>query len=92
MFYCSRENLRLPTGGCIRRSTPRANQSTIDLRSDTVTRPTPAMREAMARADVGNDVHDEDPTVRADREAQTLPRSRRHTVQYESVGEAKRDW
>lgn len=29
-----------------------ANQSTIDLRSDTVTRPTPAMREAMGRADV----------------------------------------
>src|SRR5437588_740029 len=37
----------------------------IDLRSDTVTRPTPAMREAMARAEVGDDVHGEDPTVRA---------------------------
>jgi threonine aldolase len=37
----------------------------IDLRSDTVTRPTPAMREAMARADVGDDVFGEDPTVRA---------------------------
>ena len=36
----------------------------IDLRSDTVTRPTPAMREAMARADVGDDVFGEDPTVR----------------------------
>ncbi|MCA9483509.1 MAG: low-specificity L-threonine aldolase [Nitrospina sp.] len=36
---------------------------TIDLRSDTVTRPTPAMREAMARAEVGDDVFDEDPTV-----------------------------
>jgi threonine aldolase len=36
---------------------------TIDLRSDTVTRPTPAMREAMARAEVGDDVHGEDPTV-----------------------------
>lgn len=35
----------------------------IDLRSDTVTRPTPAMREAMARADVGDDVYGEDPTV-----------------------------
>jgi threonine aldolase len=35
----------------------------IDLRSDTVTRPTPAMREAMARADVGDDVFREDPTV-----------------------------
>jgi threonine aldolase len=37
----------------------------IDLRSDTVTQPTPAMREAMARAEVGDDVYGEDPTVRA---------------------------
>ena len=36
----------------------------IDLRSDTVTRPTPAMREAMARAPVGDDVYDEDPSIR----------------------------
>src|SRR5215203_1919869 len=35
----------------------------IDLRSDTVTRPTPAMRKAMAEADVGDDVYGEDPTV-----------------------------
>jgi threonine aldolase len=35
----------------------------IDLRSDTVTQPSPAMREAMARADVGDDVYGEDPTV-----------------------------
>ncbi len=35
----------------------------LDLRSDTVTRPTPAMREAMARAEVGDDVYGEDPTV-----------------------------
>lgn len=35
----------------------------IDLRSDTVTRPTPAMREAMATAPVGDDVYGEDPTV-----------------------------
>src|SRR5439155_11808343 len=35
----------------------------IDLRSDTVTQPTPAMREAMARAEVGDDVLGEDPTV-----------------------------
>lgn len=35
----------------------------IDLRSDTVTRPTPEMREAMARAAVGDDVYGEDPTV-----------------------------
>jgi threonine aldolase len=36
----------------------------IDLRSDTVTRPTPAMREAMAGAAVGDDVLGDDPTVR----------------------------
>ncbi len=35
----------------------------IDLRSDTVTRPSPGMREAMARAEVGDDVYGEDPTV-----------------------------
>ena len=35
----------------------------IDLRSDTITHPTPAMREAMARAEVGDDVYGEDPTV-----------------------------
>ncbi len=37
----------------------------IDLRSDTVTLPSPAMREAMARAEVGDDVYGEDPTVNA---------------------------
>src|SRR5215212_9424034 len=37
----------------------------IDLRSDTVTRPTPAMRRAMAETDVGDDVYGEDPTVNA---------------------------
>jgi threonine aldolase len=35
----------------------------IDLRSDTVTRPTAAMRKAMAEAEVGDDVFDDDPTV-----------------------------
>jgi threonine aldolase len=38
---------------------------TIDLRSDTLTRPTPEMRRAMADAEVGDDVYDEDPTVHA---------------------------
>jgi threonine aldolase len=37
----------------------------IDLRSDTVTRPTQAMREAMVAAEVGDDVYGEDPTVNA---------------------------
>jgi threonine aldolase len=46
----------------------------IDLRSDTVTRPTPGMRAAMAAAEVGDDVFDEDPTVHRlqDRVAQLL--------------------
>ncbi len=35
----------------------------VDLRSDTVTRPSPAMRKAMAETDVGDDVYGEDPTV-----------------------------
>jgi len=37
---------------------------TVDLRSDTFTRPTPAMRRAMAEAEVGDDVWGEDPTIR----------------------------
>src|SRR5438067_980784 len=37
----------------------------VDLRSDTVTRPTPEMRRAMAEAEVGDDVYGEDPTVNA---------------------------
>jgi threonine aldolase len=36
----------------------------VDLRSDTVTQPTPAMRRAMAEAEVGDDVYGEDPTIR----------------------------
>src|SRR5437868_10921314 len=41
-----------------------AGHDVIDLRSDTLTQPTPEMREAMARAEVGDDVWGEDPTVR----------------------------
>ncbi|MBL7866230.1 MAG: threonine aldolase, partial [Cyclobacteriaceae bacterium] len=36
----------------------------IDLRSDTVTKPTPAMRDAMFQAEVGDDVFGEDPSVK----------------------------
>ena len=36
----------------------------IDVRSDTVTQPTAAMREAMFKAEVGDDVYGDDPTVR----------------------------
>jgi threonine aldolase len=42
-----------------------ANQPPVDLRSDTVTRPTPAMRRAILDAEVGDDVFGDDPTVRA---------------------------
>src|ERR687884_526360 len=45
-------------------STP-SRDGFVDLRSDTVTRPTPGMREAMAYAEVGDDVYGEDPTVNA---------------------------
>ena len=50
----------------------------VDLRSDTVTRPTPAMREAMAAAEVGDDVFGEDPAVNAlqERAAKMLGKER----------------
>jgi threonine aldolase len=41
----------------------------VDLRSDTVTRPTAGMRRAMAEAEVGDDVYGEDPTIRRLEEA-----------------------
>ena len=41
----------------------RSKNDIVDLRSDTVTRPTPAMRAAMAAAEVGDDVYGEDPSV-----------------------------
>ncbi len=49
------------TGEILKEEERRA--TTVDLRSDTVTRPTPAMRRAMAEAEVGDDVYGEDPTV-----------------------------
>jgi threonine aldolase len=39
------------------------SEDVVDLRSDTVTKPTPAMRRAMAEAEVGDDVYGEDPTI-----------------------------
>jgi threonine aldolase len=42
---------------------PASSDTRVDLRSDTVTRPTPEMRRAMADAEVGDDVYGEDPTV-----------------------------
>ena len=44
---------------------PRSSTGAVDLRSDTLTRPTPGMRRAMAEAEVGDDVYREDPTVNA---------------------------
>jgi threonine aldolase len=44
---------------------PSTDGTLVDLRSDTVTRPTPEMRRAMADAEVGDDVYGEDPTVNA---------------------------
>src|SRR5712692_10504222 len=45
------------------KESPSMHDSVIDLRSDTVTRPTPAMRAAIQAAEVGDDVFGEDPTV-----------------------------
>jgi threonine aldolase len=42
---------------------PEKTARVVDLRSDTVTRPTPEMRRAMAEAEVGDDVYGEDPTI-----------------------------
>src|SRR5450756_3209709 len=50
-------------GLALQRSLPGVFEPMIDLRSDTVTKPTPAMRRAMFEAEVGDDVYREDPTV-----------------------------
>ena len=47
------------------RVTPAGSRPPVDLRSDTLTRPTAGMRAAMAAAEVGDDVYGEDPTVNA---------------------------
>ena len=59
-----------------------------DFRSDTVTRPTPAMRRAMAEAEVGDDVYGEDPTVRRleERTAEILGREAALFVPTGSMG------
>ncbi len=60
----------------------------IDLRSDTVTKPTPAMRAAMASAEVGDDVYGEDPTVNRleERAAEVLGREAAIFVPTGSMG------
>ncbi len=57
----------------------------IDLRSDTVTQPTTAMREAMARAEVGDDVLGDDPTVKA-LEAETAALLGKETAVFTASG------
>ena len=66
----------------------------IDLRSDTVTRPTAAMRRAMAEADVGDDVLDGDPTVLAlqERVAALLGKERALFVPTGTMGNACGLW
>jgi threonine aldolase len=61
MSYAGGPYPRAGTIGCLYS----AAMTTIDLRSDTVTHPTPEMRRAMAAAEVGDDVWGEDPTVNA---------------------------
>ena len=56
---------RVTAGGRVAAGEAVARAPGIDLRSDTVTRPTAAMREAMVRAEVGDDCFGEDPTVQA---------------------------
>ncbi|MGO8675087.1 MAG: low-specificity L-threonine aldolase [Limisphaerales bacterium] len=57
----------------------------IDLRSDTVTKPTPQMRQAMARAEVGDDVFGDDPTVR-ELEAETAALLGKEAAVYTASG------
>ena len=57
--------LRYGAMGYAASTTRTGRDGMIDLRSDTVTLPSPAMRRAMAEAEVGDDVFGEDPTVRA---------------------------
>ena len=66
----------------------------IDLRSDTVTKPTPAMRRAMAEAEVGDDVLDGDPTVLAlhERVASLLGKERALFVPTGTMGNACGLW
>src|SRR5688572_26258184 len=54
---------RSPIPGGTSRRSPLGSRAIVDLRSDTVTRPSAAMRRAIAEAEVGDDQYGEDPTV-----------------------------
>ena len=63
----------------------------IDLRSDTVTQPSPQMREAMMRAELGDDVFGEDPTVnRLEEIAAKLEKDKRLDFDIYNIGAAKK--
>jgi len=62
-----------------------ATSRVIDLRSDTVTKPTPAMRQAMAQAEVGDDVFGDDPTVQ-ELEAETAALLGKEAALYTASG------
>jgi threonine aldolase len=65
-FQCKEKSIVLCPSSVILRLVQASivsNGAVVDLRSDTVTRPTPAMRAAMAAAEVGDDVYGDDPTV-----------------------------
>src|SRR5207247_4568923 len=57
------ESSPAPRCGCRSETAKGRHMKPIDLRSDTVTRPSPGMRAAMATAEVGDDVYGEDPSV-----------------------------
>src|SRR6185503_21359206 len=63
----TRSSASAPLSGCAPTRAPNVRRTRVhdivDLRSDTLTLPTPEMRDAMARAEVGDDVWGEDPTV-----------------------------
>ncbi len=70
-----------PRRNAFERSVPGVSHRMIDLRSDTVTKPTAAMRRAMMEAEVGDDVYGEDPTVnRLERRAAEIARQRSRPV------------
>ncbi len=54
---------RVASGRTAENTEQHSRATTVDLRSDTVTKPTPEMRRAMAEAEVGDDVYGEDPTI-----------------------------
>jgi threonine aldolase len=61
-------------------------ENLIDIRSDTVTAPTPAMRKAMAGAEVGDDVYGDDPAADAKTAAGVVATFKKHGIRINSPG------